>query len=142
MFNQLIESKPKKQRMAGGTVFSVVLHTLLIAAAVYATARAGVKDEKAKAEKIQFVEMKKEPVPEKKAPEPPKEVIVKPPPPKGFQVLRAPVKIDIKILSSDNLLFNDAVLSALGRMRFVPAEIGGKKVRQLVQMPFVFTLSR
>jgi len=27
-------------------------------------------------------------------------------------------------------------------MRFVPAEIGGKKVRQLVQMPFLFTLSR
>ena len=48
----------------------------------------------------------------------------------------------IKILSSDNLLFNDAVMIALGRMRFVPAEIGGKKVRQLVQMPFVFTLSR
>jgi protein TonB len=48
----------------------------------------------------------------------------------------------IKILSSDNLLFNGAVMGALGRMRFVPAEIGGKKVRQLVQMPFVFTLSR
>jgi len=100
MFNQLIESKPKKQRMAGGTVFSVVLHTILIAAAVYATARAGVKDDKAKAEKIQFVEMKKEPVPEKK-PEPPKEVVVKPPPPKGFQVLRAPLRIDIKIPEID-----------------------------------------
>jgi protein TonB len=101
MFNQLIESKPKKQRMAGGTVFSVVLHTVLIGGAVYATAAAGNKDEKTKAEKIQFVEMKKEPVPEKKAPEPPKEVIVKPPPPKGFQVLRAPVKIDIKIPEID-----------------------------------------
>ena len=100
MFNQLIESKPKKQKMAGGTAFSVVLHTILIAGAVYATARAGVKDEKAKAEKIQFVEMKKEPPPEKK-PEPPKEVVVKPPPPKGFQVLRAPVKIDIKIPEID-----------------------------------------
>ncbi|HMI45910.1 MAG TPA: energy transducer TonB [Gemmatimonadaceae bacterium] len=101
MFNQLLESKPKKEKMAGGTVFSVVLHTLLIAAAVYATARAGVKDEKAKAEKIQFVEMKKEPpkVPDK--PPPPKEVVVKPPPPKGFQVLRAPVKIDIKIPEID-----------------------------------------
>lgn len=86
--------------MAGGTVFSVVLHTILIAAAVYATARAGVKDDKAKAEKIQFVEMKKEPVPEKK-PEPPKEVVVKPPPPKGFQVLRAPLRIDIKIPEID-----------------------------------------
>ncbi len=87
--------------MAGGTVFSIVLHTVLIGAAVYATARAGGKDEKAKAEKIQFVEMKKEPVPEKKEPPPPKEVIVKPPPPKGFQVLRAPLRIDIKIPEID-----------------------------------------
>jgi periplasmic protein TonB len=100
MFNQLIESQPKKQKMAGGTMFSIVLHTVLIAGAVYATARAGVKDEKAKAEKIQFVEMKKEPPPEKK-PEPPKEVVVKPPPPKGFQVLRAPLRIDIKIPEID-----------------------------------------
>jgi protein TonB len=100
MFNQLLESKAKKERMAGGTVFSIVLHTVLIAGAVYATARAGTKDEKTKAEKIQFVEMKKEPVPEKK-PEPPKEVIVKPPPPKGFQVLRAPLRIDIKIPEID-----------------------------------------
>jgi protein TonB len=100
MFNQLLESRAKKERMAGGTVFSIVLHTVLIAGAVYATARAGGKDEKTKAEKIQFVEMKKEPVPEKK-PEPPKEVIVKPPPPKGFQVLRAPVRIDIKIPEID-----------------------------------------
>jgi protein TonB len=101
MFNQLIESKAKKQKMAGGTVFSVVLHTFLIAGAVYATARAGVKDEKAKAEKIQFVEMKKEPPKEPPKEVPPKEVVVKPPPPKGFQVLRAPVKIDIKIPEID-----------------------------------------
>jgi len=101
MFNQLIESKAAKQKMAGGTVFSIVLHTVLIGGAVYATARAGNKDEKSKAEKIQFVEMKKEPpkVPDK--PPPPKEVVVKPPPPKGFQVLRAPVKIDIKIPEID-----------------------------------------
>ena len=87
--------------MAGGTVFSLVLHTVLITGAVYATAKAGAKDEKSKAEKIQFVEMKKEPpkVPDK--PPPPKEVVVKPPPPKGFQVLRAPVKIDIKIPEID-----------------------------------------
>ena len=101
MFNQLLESRAKKQKMAGGTTFSIVLHTVLIGAAVYATARAGVKDEKSKSEKIQFVEMKKEPpkVPDK--PPPPKEVVVKPPPPKGFQVLRAPVKIDIKIPEID-----------------------------------------
>jgi len=102
MFNQLLESKAKKQKMAGGTAFSIVLHTVLIAAAVYATAKAGTKDEKKKNEKIQFVEMKKEPPkPKVEEPPPPKEVVVKPPPPKGFQVLRAPVKIDIKIPEID-----------------------------------------
>lgn len=231
MFNQLIESKAKKQKMAGGTVFSIVLHTVLIAGAVYATARAGVKDEKAKAEKIQFVEMKKEPPPEKKPP-PPKEVVLKPPPPKGFQVLRAPLRIDIKIpeidlskavtnekdfsgkgvaggtgngvvggtatnqtyfdfqvekpaemlpdqpkpkypsvlessgiagqvqaqfvvgmdgkadmdtfkaLSSTNELFTQSVKNALSRMRFSPAMIGGKPVKQLVQQMFQFAVPR
>jgi protein TonB len=102
MFNQLLESKAKKERMAAGTVFSIVLHTVLIGGAVYATAKAGIKDDKAKAEKIQFVEMKKEPPPEKpKEAPPPKEAVVKPPPPKGFQVLRAPVRIDIKIPEID-----------------------------------------
>jgi len=233
MFNQLLESKAKKQKMAGGTVFSIVFHTVLIGAAVYATARAGVKDEKAKAEKIQFVEMKKEPpkVPDK--PPPPKEVVVKPPPPKGFQVLRAPVRIDIKIpeidlsksitnendfsgkgvkggtgngvvggiantnqtyfefqvekpaeslpdnpkpkypsvlessgiagevqaqfvvrsdgkadmdsfkvLKSTNELFTQAVKNVLPRMRFSPAQIGGKPVNQLVQQAFQFAVPR
>jgi len=116
MFNQLLESKAAKQKMAGGTMFSIVLHTVLIGGAVYATARAGVKDEKAKAEKIQFVEVKKEPpkVPDK--PPPPKEVVVTPPPPKGFQVLRAPVKIDIKIPEIDlsKAVTNEADFSGKG----------------------------
>jgi periplasmic protein TonB len=116
MFNKLLESKATKQKMAGGTVFSIVLHTVLIGGAVYATARAGVKDEKAKAEKIQFVEVKKEPpkVPDK--PPPPKEVVVAPPPPKGFQVLRAPVKIDIKIPEIDlsKAVTNEADFSGKG----------------------------
>jgi protein TonB len=235
MFNQLLESKAKKQKMAGGTMFSLVLHTALISGAVYATARAGVKDEKAKAEKIQFVEMKKEPPkPKVDEPPPPKEVIVKPPPPKGFQVLRAPVKIDIKIpeidlskavtneadfsgkgvkggtgsgvvggtgpvtnqtyfefqvekpaemlqdspkpkypsvlessgiagevqaqfvvrsdgkadmdsfkvLKTTNELFSQAVKNVLPRMRFSPAQIGGKPVNQLVQQSFQFAVPR
>jgi periplasmic protein TonB len=48
----------------------------------------------------------------------------------------------IRFVHSDNQLFQDAVRVALGRMRFVPAEVGGRKVRQLVQMPFVFKLAR
>jgi protein TonB len=117
MFNQLLESKAKKQKMAGGTVFSLVLHTVLISGAVYATARAGIKDEKAKSEKIQFVEVKKEPPkPKVDEPPPPKEVVVKPPPPKGFQVLRAPVKIDIKIPEIDlsKAVTNEADFSGKG----------------------------
>jgi len=236
MFNQLIESKPKKQKMAGGTVFSIVLHSVLIGGAVVATASAGIADDKTKQEKIQFVEMKKEPPPPKKEPPPPpKEVVMKAPPPKGFQVLRAPVEIPIKIpeidltkkvtdeadfsgkgvkggiakgveggtgivdpnqtyfefqvekpvsqipgtgvprypdalrssgvegevqaqfvvnedgraevgtfkvLKATNDLFASAVRSALPNMRFYAAEVGGKKVKQLVQQSFQFKLDR
>jgi protein TonB len=48
----------------------------------------------------------------------------------------------VKFIQSDNHLFDEAVRAALLRMRFSPAEIGGRKVRQLVEMPFVFALSR
>ena len=48
----------------------------------------------------------------------------------------------IRLVSSDNRLFQDAVRAALSRMRFVPAELRGRKVRQLVQIPFVFSLAR
>jgi protein TonB len=51
-------------------------------------------------------------------------------------------EVSIRFMRSDNRLFEDAVKEALRRMRFVPAEVGGRKVRQLVQMPFVFTLAR
>jgi len=48
----------------------------------------------------------------------------------------------VRFVGSGNSLFQDAVRAALPRMRFVPAEIAGQKVRQLVQMPFVFTIDR
>ena len=48
----------------------------------------------------------------------------------------------LRFVRSDNPLFEEAVRVALRRMRFTPGEVGGVKVRQLVQMPFVFTLSR
>lgn len=48
----------------------------------------------------------------------------------------------VRLLRSDNVLFEDAVRAVLPRMRFLPAEIGGRRVRQLVQMPFVFTIDR
>lgn len=236
MFNQLIESKRRKSKSMGGTVFSFVFHSALIGAAVVATAKAGIADDKTKQEKIQFVEMKKEPPKPKEAPPPPppKEVM-KAPPPKGFQVLRAPVEIPIKlpeidlnkavtneadfsgkgvkggiakgveggtpqrlsdqpyfefqvekpvqqipgtgtprypdalrssgvegevqaqfvvnedgradmstfkVLKATNDLFGSAVRSALPQMRFYAAEVGGHKVKQLVQQSFQFKLDR
>lgn len=236
MFNQLIESKPKKEKMAGATIVTTILYAGLIGLAVYATADAGIKKDRSSNQSIKFVEIKKEPPKEqpKDKPPPPKEVVIKPPPPKGFQVLRAPVKIDVKIpeidlsksvtneadfsgkgvkggiasgvaggtaivtnqtyyeyqvekpaqaasgnpqphypevlkssgvegrvmaqfvvlengradmdtfkiLSSDNDLFSSSVRNVLPSMRFLPAEIGGKKVKQLVQLPFEFKINR
>ena len=47
-----------------------------------------------------------------------------------------------KALKSDNDLFTTAVKNALQRMRFLPAEVGGRKVKQLVQQPFVFAIQK
>ncbi|MBV9879276.1 MAG: energy transducer TonB [Gemmatirosa sp.] len=238
MFNNLLESKAKKQKSVGGTIFSIILHTGIIAGAVYATAHATIENEKPKEEKVEFVEMKKdEPPPPKNEPPPPPppDVAVAPPPPKGFQVLTAPVEIpdiipqvdlskkvtdeadfsgkgvaggvakgvaggtgpvvqdqpyfefqvekpvvpvpgsgsprypemlksanvegtvmaqfvvdttgrvepgSFKVLKSDHDLFTQAVKSALQNMRYLPAEVGGRKVKQLVQQPFQFALTK
>jgi protein TonB len=48
----------------------------------------------------------------------------------------------LKILSSSNPAFTAAVKDALPRMKFSAAQIGGKKVQQLVQMPFQFHLAK
>jgi TonB family protein len=45
-------------------------------------------------------------------------------------------------LKSTNEAFTGAVRSALPNMHFKAALVGGKKVRQIVQMPFVFSLSK
>src|SRR3954465_14971378 len=96
MFNNLLESKPKKQRPTGGLILSGVIHAVLITAAVYGTLQARESIEKVKQEKVEFVEMKKkdEPPPPKEEPKPPPpDVVAAPPPPKGFQILTAPIKI-------------------------------------------------
>jgi protein TonB len=238
MFNNLLESKPKKEKRGGGTVTSIVLHSILVGLAVYATANAAIRNEKPKQEKIDFVETPKdEPPPPKEEPPPPPppDVVVAPPPPKGFQVLTAPVEIpdvipdidlskkvtdendfsgkgvaggvakgveggkavvqsdqpyfefqvekpvvpapgsisprypdmlrqagvegevlaqfvvdttgkaepgSLKILKSSHDMFIQSVKNALPQMKFIPAEVGGKKVKQLVQQPFTFSISK
>jgi protein TonB len=238
MFNNLLESKPKKEKRGGGTVTSIVVHSILVGLAVYATANAAIKNEKPRQEKIDFVETPKdEPPPPKEEPPPPPppDVVVAPPPPKGFQVLTAPVEIpdvipdidlskkvtdeadfsgkgvaggvakgveggkavvqsdqpyfefqvekpvvqapgsisprypdmlrqagvegevlaqfvvdttgkaeagSLKILKSSHDMFVQSVKNALPNMKFIPAEVGGRKVKQLVQQPFTFSIAK
>lgn len=47
-----------------------------------------------------------------------------------------------RVLKSDHELFTASVRRALEKMRFLPAEIGGRKVPQLVQQMFVFSLAQ
>jgi protein TonB len=123
MMTTLLESKPHKQKSAGGTIFSVVFHSALIFFAVYATARAGVdKDNEKREQKVSFVKMKEPPPPPevKKDEPPPPPKVKKPPkvtdhtpkplppmpkeeiaPPKGFQVLKAPVDVPVNLPKID-----------------------------------------
>lgn len=236
MFNNLIESKPVKQKSFGANVISTLFHVAVIGGSIFATANAGMEQEEEVVQQVDFVEVKKdEPPPPDEAVPPPPDVVVAPPPPKGFQVLAAPVNIpdvipeidlskaltneddfsgkgvagglasgvvggtgpvnvdqpyfdfqvekpvgpmpgsqgprypDIlrsggvegqvlaqfvvdttgrvevatfRVLRSDHAMFEQAVRSALPNMRFLAAEIGGRKVKQLVQQPFVFALQR
>jgi TonB family protein len=48
----------------------------------------------------------------------------------------------LKVLRSSHALFTYAVWDDLPHLRFVPAEVTGRRVRQLVQMPFQFSLTR
>jgi TonB family protein len=54
----------------------------------------------------------------------------------------APVMESFKVLKSSHDLFTNAVRQALPDMRFRPAQVGGKAVKQVVQMPFQFSLSK
>jgi periplasmic protein TonB len=115
---RLLESNKsdKKGRSAGGTLFSIILHSLIIFLAVFATARAGTrKADKTRAEKVNFVEVKKdEPPPPKKEvpkPEPPKvkkapqivnlPKVAAPAPPQGFKIVAPPVNIPTKLPTID-----------------------------------------
>lgn len=47
----------------------------------------------------------------------------------------------VRIVEASHPLFAEAVRAALPRMRFRPAQAGNRKVRQLVEIPFGFTLT-
>jgi protein TonB len=47
-----------------------------------------------------------------------------------------------KVITSTHEQFTQAVRRALPQMRFLPAEVGNRKVKQLVQQPFGFAITR
>jgi protein TonB len=47
-----------------------------------------------------------------------------------------------KVLKSSHDLFVQAVKNALPNMKFIPAEVGGRRVKQLVQQPFTFAIAK
>ena len=47
-----------------------------------------------------------------------------------------------KVLKSSHDLFTKSVRMALPNMRFEPALVGGRAVRQLVQSPFTYSITR
>jgi protein TonB len=47
-----------------------------------------------------------------------------------------------KVVESDDIAFTESVKRAVNVMKFEPAEVGGRKVRQLVQQLFKFKASR
>ena len=108
MFENLIESKQKKQRTAGQTILSVVLHVLLIIGAVKATQ--GVAETIKNRPVDTTMVFLKPPEPPKPPPDqpPPDVVVAANPPPKGFQTVIAPTDIpkDIPPIDLDEKPFD------------------------------------
>jgi protein TonB len=113
VFENLIESQKKTDRSgaAGGSLFSIVFHSAVITAAVYATMHAGeVRKAVVRAFDItQVAQQKNEPPPPKN------EIASVAPLPKGFQTLAIPTNIPVVIPPpSQNTSFNAADFSGVG----------------------------
>lgn len=233
MLANLVESKPKRARRAGGPLASFLVHYGLVLGVIYTSAQAATVDDGPRQETVSFVEppkpepeRPKEPAPELVvAPRPPRTAVVlttlleipsvipdidlrrSPTDPEAFRsgrptdgfatprgepdsgmgrktaffdfevespVRQAPGSVtpaypDIlrqagvegealvsfevdtagradmgtfKVIRTTHEQFAVSVRTALPRMRFIPAERGARRVRQLVQQPFSFAIVR
>lgn len=52
--------------------------------------------------------------------------------------LGLPEMSSLTVIKSSHELFTVAIKPTISSMRFIPAEVGGRKVRQVVQQPFEF----
>lgn len=97
MFDNLIESKPKKAKSTRQFVVSIVVHAVLIAAAVWVTQGAAETVQRILADTtLVFIEPPKETPPPPDQP-PPDAVVSANPPPQGFQVVMPPDAIPQEI---------------------------------------------
>lgn len=96
MFDNLIESKPKRDRTIGQTITSVIVHVILIAVAVKLTSGAAETVKKILADShMLFI---KPPPPPPPPPPPDQKVVVSAnPPPQGFQTIMPPKVIPTEI---------------------------------------------
>ena len=134
MFTTLLECKPNRPRSPFGMAASVVTHGLVLFVAVRATLHA-TQPAANPAQKIAFIVPKPAPLPPKHTEQ------LTAPVHKAFQTLTAPVNIpNVTVVRSTHTLFESAVRAALPHMRFLPPEVAGPKVRQLVHLPFVFNI--
>lgn len=97
MFDTLIESKHKRQKSFGQTLFSLTVHGLLIFGLIKVTANAAGRVEKINADtNFVFLEPPKETPPPPEQP-PPDAIVSANPPPKGFQTVVALTEIPKEI---------------------------------------------
>jgi protein TonB len=98
MFENLIESKPKRVRTRSQIVLSGILHVVLGAGAIYATKGAAEQMEKILADtNMVFLKPPEPPPPPPPEPPPPDMVVTANPPPLGFQTVMPPNEIPKEI---------------------------------------------
>lgn len=92
MFENLIESAPRKRRGLGMSIVSLVLHVLLIFGAIRATAGAAERIKEI-LQDTTMVFLKAAPPPPPPPPPPPEMQLAKQPPPQGFQTVMPPTEM-------------------------------------------------
>ncbi|MES2124039.1 MAG: energy transducer TonB [Gemmatimonadota bacterium] len=116
MFENLIESKPKKEQSTGQLILSVIFHVLLIFGAVKATQGAAETVKKLLADSTAvFIKPPDPPPPPPPDQPPPDQVVARNPPPQGFQTIVPPKEIPTEIPPVDlNQKFNAKDFSGKG----------------------------
>lgn len=116
MFENLIESKPKKEQSTGQLILSVIFHVLIIFGAVKATQGAAETVKKLLSDSTAVFIKPPDPPPPPPPDQPPPDVVVaQNPPPQGFQTLVPPKEIPTEIPPVDlNQKFNAKDFSGKG----------------------------